>query len=209
MPAKCGRTRFDDGVLQMTKLILGSGSPRRLELLAQIGVVPHAVRAPDIDEDPIKGELPRDYVKRIARQKAQASTIADDEIVLCADTSVAVGRRILGKPENEEQARSFLALLSGRRHKVITAMSVKRGERIWLRDVQTTVAMKRLSADEIDWYIATGDWRGKAGGYGIQGPASAFIPWINGSFHAVMGLPLPEAAALLQAAGYPVFRGDT
>lgn len=209
MPAKCGRTRFDDGVLQMTKLILGSGSPRRLELLAQIGVVPHAVRAPDIDEDPIKGELPRDYVKRIARQKAQASAIADDEIVLCADTSVAVGRRILGKPENEDQARSFLSLLSGRRHKVITAMSVKRGERIWLRDVQTTVAMKRLSADEMDWYIATGDWRGKAGGYGIQGPASAFIPWINGSFHAVMGLPLPEAAALLQAAGYPVFKGDT
>ena len=190
------------------KLILGSGSPRRLELLAQIGLVPDAVRAPDIDEDPSKGELPRDYVKRIARQKAEASEIADNEIVLCADTTVAVGRRILGKPADADEARQFLQLLSGRRHKVITALSVKRGERIWLRDVQTAVMMKRLSEAEIDWYLATGDWQGKAGGYAIQGPASAFIPWINGSFHAVMGLPLPETAALLQAAGYSVYKGD-
>ena len=190
------------------KLILGSGSPRRLELLAQIGVVPHAVRPPDIDEEPAKAELPRDYVNRIARQKAEASTIADDEIVLCADTSVAVGRRILGKPADADEARAFLTLLSGRRHKVITALSVKRGDRIWTRDVQTTVSMKRLSDIEVDWYLSTNDWQGKAGGYGIQGPASAFITSINGSFHAVMGLPLPETAGLLQAAGYPIFRGD-
>lgn len=191
------------------KLILGSGSPRRLDLLAQIGVVPHAIRPPDIDEDPAKAELPRDYVNRIAREKAEASVIAPDEIVLCADTSVAVGRRILGKPTNADEARAFLSLLSGRRHKVITALSVKRGDRIWVRDVQTTVSMKRLSEIELDWYLSTGDWQGKAGGYGIQGPASAFITSINGSFHAVMGLPLPESAALLQAAGYPLFRGDT
>lgn len=190
------------------KLILGSGSPRRLELLALLGVAPHDVRPPDIDEDPAKGEIPRDYVKRIARQKAEASVVAADEVVLCADTTVAVGRRILGKPADEAEARDFLTLLSGRRHKVITAVSVKRGDRIWVRDVMTTVAMKRLSPVEMDAYLATEDWRGKAGGYGIQGLAASFIPWINGSYHAVMGLPLPEVSALLQAAGYPIFKGD-
>ena len=191
------------------KLILGSGSPRRLELLAQIGVVPHAIRPPDIDEDPTKTELPRDYVNRIAREKAEASQIAQDEVVLCADTSVAVGRRILGKPATADEARAFLTVLAGRRHKVITALAVKRADRVWVRDVQTSVSMKRLSDVEMDWYLSTGDWQGKAGGYGIQGPASAFITSINGSFHAVMGLPLPETAALLQAAGYPLFKGDT
>lgn len=195
---------FDGGL----KLILGSGSPRRLELLAQMGVTPHAVRPPDIDEDPAKAELPREYVKRIASEKAAAVDCADDEVVLCADTSVAIGRRILGKAENAGQAAEFLHALSGRRHKVITAVAVKRGERIWLRDVQTTVAFKRLSNTEINWYLSTGDWQGKAGAYGIQGPASVFTPWINGSFHAVMGLPLPETAALLTAAGYPLF-GET
>ena len=191
----------------MTKLILGSGSPRRLELLAQIGVVPVAVRAPDIDEDPHKGELPRDYVKRIAREKAAASQIADDEIVLCADTTVAVGRRIMGKPADTDEAGAFLRLMSGRRHKVITAVAVKRGSQVWLRDVQSTVMMKQLSDAEIAWYLATDDWRGKAGGYGIQGPGAMFIPWINGSYHAIMGLPLPETAALLGAAGYPTKGG--
>ena len=187
------------------KLILGSGSPRRLELLAQIGVTPFAVRPPDIDEDPAKGELPRDYVNRIAREKAAAVTIAADEVVLCADTSVALGRRIMGKPADAGQAAEFLHKLSGRRHKVITALAVKRGDRIWQNDVQTTVSMKRLSDAEVNWYLATQDWRGKAGGYGIQGPASAFIPWLNGSFHAVMGLPLPETTGLLTAAGFPLF----
>ncbi len=190
------------------KLILGSGSPRRLELLAQMGVTPHAIRPPDIDEDPRKAELPRDYVKRIASEKATAVVCADDEVVLCADTSVALGRRIMGKPATAGEAATFLHALSGRRHKVITAVAVKRGAKIWLRDVQTTVAFKRLSDTEINWYLSTGDWQGKAGGYGIQGPASVFCPWINGSFHAVMGLPLPETAALLTAAGYPLF-GET
>lgn len=189
------------------KLILGSGSPRRLELLAQIGVTPDAVRPPDIDEDPAKAELPRDYVKRIAREKVAAVASDADDIVLCADTTVALGRRIMGKPQDADEATAFLQLLSGRRHKVITAVTVKRGERVWARDVQTTVAMKRLSQAEIASYLATDDWRGKAGAYAIQGPAGAFIPWINGSFTGVVGLPLNEAAGLLTAAGYPLYGG--
>ncbi|RYH02742.1 septum formation protein Maf [Salipiger sp. IMCC34102] len=189
------------------RLILGSGSPRRLKLLAQIGVVPDDVAPPDIDESPAKGELPRDYVKRIARAKAQA-VAGGDAVVLCADTTVAAGRRILGKPENEEEARAFLALLSGRRHSVITAVAVTRGERIWTRDVLTAVKLKRLTEAEVDAYIASDDWRGKAGGYAIQGPAAAFVPWINGSYTAVVGLPLAETATLLQAAGYPLTGGS-
>jgi len=187
------------------RLILGSGSPRRLELLAQLGLTPADVRPPDIDEDPKRAELPRDYVNRIAREKAEAVVIADDEVVLCADTTVALGRRIMGKPVDVAEAATFLHAMSGRRHKVITSVAVKRGDRVWCKDVQTTVSMKRLSNAEVNWYLATGDWQGKAGGYGIQGPASAFIPWINGSFHAVMGLPLPETTALLTAAGFPLF----
>ena len=188
-------------------LILGSGSPRRLELLAQIGVVPDAVTPPDIDEAVRRGELPRDYVKRIAAAKVAAVDAPGDALVLCADTTVALGRRIMGKPADEAEARAFLSLLSGRRHKVITAVTVRRGDMLRARDVQTTVMMKRLSQREIDGYIATGDWRGKAGGYAIQGPAGAFIPWINGSFTGVVGLPLAETATLLAAAGYPI-HGD-
>ena len=187
------------------RLILGSGSPRRLELLAQLGLTPFAVRPPDIDEDPAKAELPRDYVNRIAREKVQAVEIGDGDVALCADTTVALGRRIMGKPADAGEAATFLHAMSGRRHKVITAIAVKRGDRVWVKDVQTTVAMKRLSNAEVNWYLSTGDWQGKAGGYGIQGPASVFIPWINGSFHAVMGLPLPETAGLLTAAGFPLF----
>ena len=190
------------------KVVLGSGSPRRLELLALLGLSPSDVRPPDIDEDPLKGEVPRDYVNRIARQKAEAVRVADDEVALCADTTVALGRRIMGKPADVGEARAFLRAMSGRRHKVITAVAVKRGDRVWANDVQTTVALKVLSDREIDWYIATNDWQGKAGGYGIQGPASAFVTWISGSFHAVMGLPLPETAGLLMAAGFPLFKGD-
>lgn len=190
------------------RLILGSGSPRRLELLAQLGLTPAAIRPPDIDEDPRKAELPRDYVNRIAREKAEAVDLAEDEVVLCADTAVALGRRIMGKPADAAQAATFLHAMSGRRHKVITAVAVKRSDRVWCKDVQTTVSMKRLSNTEVSWYLSTGDWQGKAGGYGIQGPAAAFIPWINGSFHAVMGLPLPETTALLTSAGFPLF-GET
>ena len=188
------------------KLILGSGSPRWKELLAQIGVVADAIRPPDIDETPQKAELPRPYCARMAREKAEAVVAAPDEIVLCADTTVALGRRILGKPEDVTEAERFLRQLSGRRHRVITSVAVKKGETLWERDVVTTVKMKRLSDSEIAGYLATNDWQGKAGGYAIQGPAGALIPWIQGSFTGVVGLPLSETAALLQAAGYPLWR---
>jgi len=187
------------------RLILGSASPRRLELLAQLGLTPAAVRPPDIDEDPRPREVPRDYVRRIAREKAQALACGPDEVLLCADTTVALGRRILGKPRDAGEAAAFLHLLSGRRHRVITALAVRRADRLWERDVVTTVMVKQLGNPEINAYLASGDCQGKAGGYAIQGPAGAFIPWINGSFTGVVGLPLAETAGLLMAAGYPVY----
>ena len=187
--------------------ILGSGSPRRLDLLAQLGVTPDAVRPPEIDEDPVRGELPRPYCIRIAREKAQAVQAGADDIVLCADTTVALGRRIMGKPADAAEAAQFLYALSGRRHKVITAVAVRRGERLWLKDVVSSVKMKRLSDVEVNAYLSSNDWQGKAGGYAIQGPAGAFIPWIEGSFTGIVGLPLAETANLLQAAGYPLYRG--
>jgi septum formation protein len=187
------------------QLILGSGSPRRKELLAQIGVVADAIRPPEIDETPLKGELPRPYCIRMAHEKTLAVQADADDVVLCADTTVALGRRILGKPENAGQAAEFLVAMSGRRHRVITAVALRRGDRLWERDVVTTVQMKRLSDTELNGYLATDDWQGKAGAYGIQGPAGALIPWISGSFTAVVGLPLAETAGLLQAAGYPVW----
>ncbi|MEL7099397.1 MAG: nucleoside triphosphate pyrophosphatase [Pseudomonadota bacterium] len=187
-------------------MILGSGSPRRLELLGQLGVTPAAVRPPDINEDPNRGELPRPYCIRIAAEKAVAVDAEAGDVVLCADTTVALGRRILGKPADADEARAFLEILSGRRHRVITAVAVKKGDRTWQRDVVSSVRMKRLSEPEIAGYLATGDWRGKAGGYAIQGPAGALIPWISGSFTGIVGLPLAETAALLSAAGLPVWR---
>ncbi len=188
------------------RLILGSGSPRRRDLLAQLGVVADDIRPPDIDEDPHKGELPRPYCVRLAREKALAVEAGPDDIVLSADTTVALGRRILGKPADTDAARGFLDSLSGRRHSVITAVALRRGARLWERDVVTQVRMKRLSDEEREAYLASGDWQGKAGGYGIQGPAGAFIPWIRGSFTAVVGLPLAETANLLLAAGYPLYK---
>ncbi|MEM8731942.1 MAG: Maf family protein [Pseudomonadota bacterium] len=187
------------------RLILGSGSPRRLDLLAQLGVVPDDIRPPDIDETPGARELPRPYCARMAREKAQAVAAAPEDIVLCADTTVALGRRILGKPAAAAEAEAFLRAMSGRRHRVITAVALRLGDRLWERDVTSTVRMKSLSDPELATYIATGDWQGKAGGYGIQGPAGAFIPWIGGSFSAIVGLPLAETAGLLQAAGYPLY----
>jgi septum formation protein len=189
------------------RLILGSASPRRRDLLAQIGVKPDDVRPPDIDETPHRGELPRAYARRIAEQKSRAVALDGGEVLLCADTTVALGRRIMGKPADAAEAARFLHLLSGRRHTVITAVAVRRGDRIWAREVETAVRMKRLSNPEVNAYLATGDWQGKAGGYAIQGPAGAFIPWINGSFTGVVGLPLSETAGLLMAAGYPL-HGD-
>lgn len=184
------------------RLVLGSGSPRRLDLLAQAGITPDAVRPPDIDEAPRRAETPVDYVRRIAGGKLAAVPLAEDEVLLCADTTVALGRRILGKPEGEAEAEAMLRLLSGRRHRVVTAVAVRRGERTWEKVVSTAVAVKSLSAPEIAAYIATGDWRGKAGAYGIQGPFGAMIPWLNGSFTGVVGLPLAETLGLLTAAGY-------
>jgi len=186
------------------RLILASASPRRRELLAQIGIVPDAVRPAEIDETPRPGELPRPYCIRMAREKALAAEAGPDDLLLSADTTVAAGRRILGKPEDAAEAEAFLRLLSGRRHRVTTAVALRRGERLWQRSVETRVRMKRLSESELAAYLASGDWRGKAGGYAIQGPAGAFIPWISGSFTAVVGLPLAETANLLRAAGYPM-----
>lgn len=187
------------------KLVLGSGSPRRRELLAQIGVEADDIRPPDINEEPRPGELPRPYCVRLAREKALAIPAGDDEIVLSADTTVALGRRILGKPTDAAEAAQFLYALSGRRHRVVTAVAVRRGAQLWERDVVTQVKMKRLSDAEVNAYLASDDWRGKAGGYAIQGPAGAFVPWISGSFSAVVGLPLAETANLLVAAGYPLY----
>ena len=186
------------------RLILGSASPRRRDLLAQIGVVPDQVHSPEIDETPANGELPRAYLDRMARAKAEAVAAGPDELVLAADTGVSIGRRILGKPVDEAEAVRFLVLLSGRRHRVTTALCLKLGERLWRRRVETRVRFKRLSDAEISAYIRSGEWRGKAGGYAIQGLAGAFIPEINGSYTNVVGLPLCETAALLQGAGYPV-----
>ena len=188
------------------RLILGSASPRRRDLLAQIGVRPDAVVAPEIDETPHKGELPRPYCARMARDKAAAVAAGPDDLVLAADTTVAMGRRILGKPADAGEAAAFLLALSGRRHRVVTAVCLRRGDRLWTREVESAVKLKRLSDFELNGYLASGEWRDKAGGYGIQGLAGAFVPWLSGSFTGVVGLPLAETAALLSAAGWPMWQ---
>lgn len=188
------------------RLILGSASPRRKDLLAQIGITPDLILPPDIDEDPRKGELPHLYAARLAREKAMAVPAGPEDIVLCADTTVALGRRILGKPADAGEAAAFLVALGGRRHQVITAVAVRRGERILSRESVSAVKMKRLSDAELNAYLASNEWQGKAGAYGIQGLAGAFLPWISGSFTGIMGLPVAETAALLDAIGYPVWR---
>ena len=187
------------------RLILGSASPRRTEILAQLGITPDLILPPDIDEDPRRGELPLPYAARLAREKALAVPAGPDDVVLCADTTVALGRRILGKPANAGEAAAFLVALGGRRHQVITAVAVRRGDRILCRESVSAVKMKRLSDDELNAYLASGEWQGKAGAYGIQGLAGAFLPWISGSFTGIMGLPIAETAALLDAIGYPVW----
>lgn len=185
-------------------LILASASPRRKDLLAQIGVIPAHVDPADIDETPIKDELPRIYATRLAESKAKAVAARHkNALVLAADTVVAVGRRILDKPIDETDARKHLSLLSGRRHRVTTALTLIRTDdhRGWSRLIETQVKLKRLSDSEIDAYLATGEWRGKAGGYAIQGVASRFVPWIGGSYSNVVGLPLTETAGMLESAG--------
>ncbi len=184
------------------RLVLGSVSPRRREVLAQLGITPDAITPADIDETPQRAELPRPYCERVTRAKLDAVAAGPDDIVLCADTTVALGRRILGKPADAAQAAAYLRLLGGRRHDVITAVALRRGTRIWTRTQVTKVRMKRLSVPERDAYLASGEWQGKAGGYAIQGRGAAFVPWLSGSYSGVMGLPAAETAALLQAAGY-------
>jgi septum formation protein len=186
--------------------ILGSGSPRRLELLAQIGLVPGAVRPPEVDETPRPAETPRVYCIRITASKLAAVEAGPDDVVLCADTTVAVGRRILGKPKDAAEAVDFLRLLSGRRHKVFTAVAARRGERTLSRLSVSSVRLKRLSEEDLTGYLATGDWEGKAGAYAIQGPAAALVAWIEGSHSGIVGLPLHETANLLQQLGVKVWR---
>jgi septum formation protein len=181
------------------RLILASASPRRLDLLAQIGVVPDAVEAADIDETPVAGELPRQNAARLARAKAQA--IADRNpgaLVIGADTVVACGRRILPKAEDEKTALRCLELLSGRRHRVYGGIAVILPDgSVRSRLVETRVRFKRLTSQETAAYLQSGEWRGKAGGYAIQGRAAVFVANINGSYSNVVGLPLYETAALL------------
>ena len=188
------------------RLILGSASPRRRELLATLGIVPDLISPPDINEDPHKAELPRDYCNRIAREKVRAVVAGSDDIILCADTTVALGRRILGKPKDAGEAAAFLIAMGGRRHQVITAIAVRRGDQVWQKDSVSVVKMKRLSDAELNAYLSSNEWQGKAGAYGIQGLAGALIPWISGSYTGIMGLPVAETAALLVTAGYPVWR---
>ena len=186
------------------RLVLASASPRRLELLRRIGVEPDEIRPADIDESEIPGETPRQLADRLARSKAGA-IVSDTGLVLGSDTVVGVGRRILPKTEDEKSARTCLELLSGRNHRVWTGVALIAPDgRTASRLVETRVSFKRLSSEEIDAYIASGEWKGKAGGYGIQGMAEAFVMRLAGSYSGVMGLPLYETANMLRGFGYPV-----
>lgn len=184
-------------------LTLASASPRRRELLARLGIAPDAVTPAHIDETPCKSELPRAYALRMGREKALA--VDAPGYVLAGDTVVAVGRRILPKTEIEAEARSCLELMSGRRHQVLSSV-VLRAPDGTLRERldETVVRFKRLSDEEIAAYLAGGEWRGKAGGYAIQGAAEGLIAWIRGSHSGVMGLPLYHTRALLKAAGFAI-----
>lgn len=192
------------------RLVLASSSPRRLDLLAQIGVRPDAVVPVEIDETPRRQELPRHYAARLARAKAEAALgalAATPAYILAADTVVAVGRRILPKAEAEAEARRCLALLSGRSHRVYTGVALATpAGKLRHRLVETRVRMKRLSVPETEAYLASGEWRGKAGGYAIQGRAAAFVLGLVGSYPSVVGLPLYETASLLDGEGYPLRR---
>jgi len=186
------------------KLVLASASPRRHDLLRQIGIEPAAIDPAEIDETPLKGELPRDHAERLAQAKAEAVAVRHaGAFVLAADTVVALGRRILPKADDETTARRCLELLSGRRHRVMGGVAVCAPDgRVARRLVTTVVKVKRLTEPEIEAYLASGEWHGKAGGYAIQGRAAGFIPAINGSYSNVVGLPLAETAALLSGLGY-------
>lgn len=187
-------------------LVLASASPRRLELLARLGVTPDRVLPTDTDETPRKGELPRQLAARLAEAKAEAALAAAGQepcLVLAADTVVGLGRRILPKAEAEDEARRCLALLSGRRHRVYTGvvLALPDGRRL-RRLVMSVVTFQRLTAQQMDDYIAIGEWRGKAGGYAIQGRAEGFVRFLSGSHSNVVGLPLFETAQLLRGVGW-------
>lgn len=188
------------------RLILASASPRRCELLGQIGVRPDAVDPANLDETPLKGELPAAYAARVAAEKAAlVAARHPGALVLSGDTVVAAGRRILPKAETEGEARACLSLLSGRRHRVLSAITLIDGEGRARHRLSTNIVIfKRLERAEIDAYIASEEWHGKAGGYAIQGRAAGLIRAIQGSHSAIMGLPLYETRALLKAAGYPL-----
>jgi len=197
------------------KLVLASGSPRRLSLVNQVGIEPDALRPTDIDETPKRGELPRAYATRLAREKAEAALTMvriDDELkgsyILAADTVVAVGRRILPKAELLDEAAQCLRLLSGRNHRVHTAIYlVTPKETFRSRYVETRVRFKRLSDEDIEAYLASGEWRGKAGGYAAQGIAGGFLVKIVGSYSNIIGLPLYETLSLLSGEGFPTHFG--
>lgn len=187
------------------RLVLASASPRRLDLLAQIGIVPAMVDPADIDETPLPRELPVDHAKRLAVAKAAAVAARHPGcFVLAADTVVACGRRILPKAETEAEAKACLSLLSGRRHRVIggVCLVTPKGKQI-VRAIITAVAFKRLAAEEVGFYLASGEWHGKAGGYAIQGFAAVFARQIVGSYSNVVGLPLHETYGMLSGNGYP------
>jgi septum formation protein len=188
------------------RLVLASASPRRLDLLARIGVHPDTIVPADIDESVRPGELPRDHALRLAREKAEAVAASHPgDLVLAADTVVAVGRRILPKVEDEETLRQCMALLSGRRHRVLTGVAVAiPGTGVRVRVVETMIVIKRLSPDEIDYYASHGEWRGKAGGYALQGYGEVYVRHIAGSYSNVVGLPLAEARLMLKSAGYGI-----
>ena len=196
-------------------LVLASGSPRRLALLEQIAIVPDHVFPAEIDETPVGHEAPRALAERLARSKAEVAALRFERqekgvaaLVLSADTVVAVGRRVLPKAETLEDAALCLRLLSGRSHRVYTAVALRvPGGKVRERLVETRVRMKRLSRAESEAYLASGEWRGKAGGYAIQGLAAAFVTSVSGSYSAIVGLPLHETAALLAGDGYPVTAG--
>ena len=197
------------------RLILASASTRRLDLLAQIGVIPDLVEPADIDETVMKGETPRAHVARLAGEKSAAvGARHSDALVLAADTVVACGRRILPKAETPEQACDCLRLLSGRRHLVLSAVSLMLpadgapNRNVRARTVETAVRFKRLEASEVESYIQQGEWRSKAGGYAIQGHAARFVAWINGSYSNVVGLPLFETHALLNSTGLATPKPD-
>lgn len=184
-------------------LTLASASPRRRELLGRLGIEPNALASADIDETPLKGELPHAYARRVAREKALA--VEAPGFVLAGDTVVAAGRRILPKAEDDATARRCLELLSGRRHRVLSAVALRAPDgTIREKLSETVVRFKQLSAEEIAAYLAGGEWHGKAGGYAIQGSAEALIQWIQGSHSGVMGLPLFETRTLLRAAGFAI-----